>query len=181
MEPSHTRLIPSNARPQGLPTSPPSIWTTTSSGRYLFAVFRYLPRKGRGVYAKCAQAAAVLGCYDTSRTREVRTSQQNRQLVLVTAMAVNASTDRSGKIETVTFFTTRRAMLTEDGERDYFMWAELRWPTDLTVFRANRPDVHSGHVGYTSHEELAQGETVTLTSRRRRPLRPGTGCHSGPP
>lgn len=123
----------------------------------------------------------MLGCYNTSRTREVRTSQQNRQLVLVTAMAVNASTDRSGKIETVTFFTTRRAMLTEDGERDYFMWAELRWPTDLTVFRANRPDVHSGHVGYTSHEELAQGETVTLTSRRRRPLRPGTGCHSGPP
>lgn len=130
----------------------------------------------------------MLGCYDTSRTRVIRTSQQNRQLVLVTAMAVNASTDRSGKIETVTFFTTsqaggilasqrrdalgsrsvildqaghvlfgdmgddllhdyfetrlgvffpgqltRRAMLTEDGERDYFFQTKAIPDTDWVV------------------------------------------------
>lgn len=50
----------------------------------------------------------VLGCYDTSRTRVVRT-QQNRQMVLVTAMATNHATDRSGKVEVVAFFTVSRA------------------------------------------------------------------------
>ena len=51
----------------------------------------------------------MLGCYDTSRTRVIRTSQQNRQMVLVTAMAADASTDRSGEIEAVAFFTTSEA------------------------------------------------------------------------
>lgn len=130
----------------------------------------------------------MLGCYDTSRTRVIRTSQQNRQMVLVTVMAVNASTDRSGQIETVAFFTTsqaggilasqqrdalgsrsvvldraghvlfgdmgsdllrdyfetrlgvfcpgqltRRAMLTEDGERDYFFQTRAIPDTDWVV------------------------------------------------
>lgn len=47
----------------------------------------------------------VLGCCDTSRTQVVRTSQQNRQMVLVTAMATDEATDRSGAVEAVTFFT----------------------------------------------------------------------------
>ena len=47
----------------------------------------------------------VLGCYDTSRTRVVRTSQQDRQMVLVTAMATDGTTDRSGAVEVVAFFT----------------------------------------------------------------------------
>lgn len=51
----------------------------------------------------------MLGCYDTSRTRVIRVSQQNQQMVLVTAMAVNTATDRSGKIETVAFFATSEA------------------------------------------------------------------------
>lgn len=50
----------------------------------------------------------VLGCYDTTRTRVGRTSQQKRQLVLVTAMATDAATDRSGAVETVAFFTVSR-------------------------------------------------------------------------
>lgn len=48
----------------------------------------------------------TLGCYDTSRVRLTSTPQQGRQLVLVTALATNASTDRSGEIEVVAFFTT---------------------------------------------------------------------------
>lgn len=48
----------------------------------------------------------TLGCYDTSRTRLTSTRQQGHQLVLVTALATNASTDRSGEIEVVAFFTT---------------------------------------------------------------------------
>lgn len=51
----------------------------------------------------------VLGCYDTTRIRVGRTSQQKRQLVLVTAMATDAATDRSGAVEAVTFFTVSRA------------------------------------------------------------------------
>ena len=49
--------------------------------------------------------SVVLGCYDTSRTRVVRTSQQNKQMVLVTAMATDTATDRTGAVETVSFFT----------------------------------------------------------------------------
>lgn len=48
----------------------------------------------------------VLGCYDTTHTRVVRASQQARQLVLVTAMATDVSSDKSGEIEVVAFFTT---------------------------------------------------------------------------
>lgn len=48
----------------------------------------------------------TLGCYDTSRIRLTSTPQQGRQLVLVTALATNAATDRSGEIEVVAFFTT---------------------------------------------------------------------------
>lgn len=47
----------------------------------------------------------TLGCYDTSRTRLTSNPQQGRQLVLVTAMATNVVTDRSGEIEVVAFFT----------------------------------------------------------------------------
>ena len=47
----------------------------------------------------------MLGCYDTSRTRVVQTSQQNRQMVLVTAMATDTATDRTGAVEVVSFFT----------------------------------------------------------------------------
>lgn len=49
--------------------------------------------------------SVVLGCYDTSRTRVVRTSQQSKQMVLVTAMATDTATDRTGAVETVSFFT----------------------------------------------------------------------------
>ncbi len=48
----------------------------------------------------------TLGCYDTSRVRLTSTPQQGGRLVLVTAMATNVSTDRSGEIEVVAFFTT---------------------------------------------------------------------------
>lgn len=51
----------------------------------------------------------VLGCYDTSRTRVVRTFQQDRQMVLVTAMATDETTDRSGAVEVAAFFTVSRA------------------------------------------------------------------------
>ena len=51
----------------------------------------------------------VLGCYDTSRTRVIQTSQQNRQMMVVTVMAADISTDRSGEIEAVAFFTTSEA------------------------------------------------------------------------
>lgn len=51
----------------------------------------------------------VLSCYDTSRTRVIRTSQQNRQMVLVTAMATDAATDRTGAVEVVSFFTVSQA------------------------------------------------------------------------
>lgn len=51
----------------------------------------------------------VLSCYDTSRTRVIRTSQQNRQMVLVTAMATDAATDRTGEVEVVSFFTVSQA------------------------------------------------------------------------
>lgn len=49
--------------------------------------------------------SVVLGCYDTSRTRVVQTSQQNRQMVLVTAMATDTATDRTGAVEVVSLFT----------------------------------------------------------------------------
>lgn len=51
----------------------------------------------------------TLGCYDTSRTQLFWTSQQNRQLVLVTAMATNQTTDKSQEIETAVFFTKSQA------------------------------------------------------------------------
>lgn len=52
--------------------------------------------------------SVVLGCYDTSRTRVVRTSQQDRQMVLVTAMATDGTTDRSGEVDVAAFFTVSR-------------------------------------------------------------------------
>lgn len=132
--------------------------------------------------------AVMLGCYDTSRVRVIQSSQQNRRMILVTAMAVNASTDRSGQVEAVVFFTvsqvgdilaaqrrdslgsrsvildreghvvfgdmgsdlirnyfeerlgnflpgqqTKRAMLTEAGERDYFFLSSQIPDTDWSV------------------------------------------------
>ena len=53
--------------------------------------------------------SVVLGCYDTSRTRVVRISQQNRQMVLVTAMATDGTTDRSGEVDVAAFFTVSHA------------------------------------------------------------------------
>lgn len=47
----------------------------------------------------------MLSCYDTSRTRVAGSSQQEKQLVLVTAMATNTATDKSGEIDVVAFFT----------------------------------------------------------------------------
>ena len=40
-------------------------------------------------------------CYDTTRTRLTGTSYREKQMVLVTAMAPNRVTDKSGKIEAV--------------------------------------------------------------------------------
>ena len=51
----------------------------------------------------------VLGCYDTSRTRLTHSTQKGNQLVLVTAMATDYTTDRSGEIEVVSFFTVSQA------------------------------------------------------------------------
>lgn len=47
----------------------------------------------------------TVGCYDTSRTRLTSTAQKGRQLILVTAMAADLATDKSGEIEVVAFFT----------------------------------------------------------------------------
>ena len=51
----------------------------------------------------------VLGSFDTSRIRLTGSSHRRDQLVLATALATNLSTDRSGEIEVVTFFTESQA------------------------------------------------------------------------
>lgn len=48
----------------------------------------------------------TIGGYDTSKTDLTANAQKGRQLVLVTAMAPNYTTDRSGRIEMVAYFTT---------------------------------------------------------------------------
>lgn len=69
--------------------------------------------------AKEQPNSVVLGCYDTSRARVIRTSQQDRRMVLVTAMATDGTTDRSGEVEVVTFFTMSRAGdILSDQQRD---------------------------------------------------------------
>ena len=51
----------------------------------------------------------TLGCYDTSRVRLTRTPYFSKELVLVTAMATDSYTDRSGEIQTVALFTISQA------------------------------------------------------------------------
>ena len=48
----------------------------------------------------------TIGGYDTSKTDLTANAQKGGQLVLVTAMAPNYTTDRSGRIEMVAYFTT---------------------------------------------------------------------------
>lgn len=48
----------------------------------------------------------TIGGYDTSKTDLTANTQKGRQLVLVTAMAPDYSTDRSGNIDVVAYFTT---------------------------------------------------------------------------
>lgn len=48
----------------------------------------------------------TIGGYDTSKTDLTANAQKGRQLVLVTAMAPDYITDRSGSIEVVAYFTT---------------------------------------------------------------------------
>lgn len=50
----------------------------------------------------------TVGVYDTSRTRLTSTAQKGRQLILVTAMASDLATDKSGQIEVVAFFTVSK-------------------------------------------------------------------------
>lgn len=47
----------------------------------------------------------VLGGYDTSRVHLTHTTQRGKQLVIVTALAADGVTDRSGDIEVVAFYT----------------------------------------------------------------------------
>ena len=53
--------------------------------------------------------SVTLECYDTTRVRLTWTPQKGKQMVLVTAMATDVTTDTSGEIEVVAFFTTSRA------------------------------------------------------------------------
>ena len=50
-----------------------------------------------------------IGCFDTNRVRLTGTDHHRNQLVLVTALAPNMSTDRSGEIEVIAFFTESQA------------------------------------------------------------------------
>lgn len=50
----------------------------------------------------------TLGCYDTGKDRLISSNHRRNQMVIVTAMATNMSTDKSGEIEVVTFFTESR-------------------------------------------------------------------------
>lgn len=47
----------------------------------------------------------TLGSYDSERTRLTSSNQRRNQFVIVTALATNMTTDSSGEIEVVTFFT----------------------------------------------------------------------------
>lgn len=61
----------------------------------------------------------TLGSYDTGRTRLTSSNQRRNQLVLVTALATNMTTDRSGEIEVVTFFTESQVgdlMMSQSGK-----------------------------------------------------------------
>ena len=49
--------------------------------------------------------SVVLGGYDSSRVRLTSTTQKKGQFVIVTAMATNGLTDKSGQVEVVTFCT----------------------------------------------------------------------------
>lgn len=49
--------------------------------------------------------AVVLGGYDSSRIRLTHTTQKGKQLVIVTALATDMVTDKSGEIEVVAFCT----------------------------------------------------------------------------
>lgn len=52
--------------------------------------------------------AIALGCYDTGKNRLISSNHRRNQMVIVTAMATNMTTDKSGEIEVVTFFTESR-------------------------------------------------------------------------
>ena len=55
--------------------------------------------------ARLRPNTVTVGGYDTSRTRLTSTTQKGRQLILVTAMAADLATDKSGEIEVMAFFT----------------------------------------------------------------------------
>lgn len=66
----------------------------------------------------------TLGSYDTERTRLTSSNQRSNQFVLVTALATNMTTDRSGEIEVVTFFTESQVgdlMMSQNGKNSYEM------------------------------------------------------------
>lgn len=66
----------------------------------------------------------TLGSYDTERTRLTSSNQRSNQFVLVTALATNMTTDRSGEIEVVTFFTESQVgdlMVSQNGKNSYEM------------------------------------------------------------
>lgn len=50
----------------------------------------------------------VIGGYDTNREQLTSSKQKSRQLILVTAMALDNQTDRSGTIEAVAYFTVSK-------------------------------------------------------------------------
>lgn len=56
--------------------------------------------------ALAAPNKVVIGGYDTSKTKLTTNTQKGRQLVLVTALAPDYITDRSGNIQVVAYFTT---------------------------------------------------------------------------
>lgn len=50
----------------------------------------------------------TLGCYDTNRIKLVSSIHRRSRMILVTAVATNITTDKSGEIEVVTFMTDSR-------------------------------------------------------------------------
>lgn len=60
-----------------------------------------------------------MGVYDSSRSQLYYTGQRDGQLLLVSAMAMDRTSDRSGKIEVLAFFSVSNASSTiREGDRD---------------------------------------------------------------
>lgn len=126
-----------------------------------------------GWYVRARQTPnqVQIGCYDTNRVRLTHTGQKRNVLILVAAMALDASSDKSGQIDLLAFFTSTQA-------GDVIRRARGRAELGTTVLLDEAGQVLYGDFGSETLREYfaAQAGAFSAGSQTRRaPLRENGG------